>query len=47
VRPAIAWVEDKTKDGDANLYALFAHPDCIRVAHPDFDLDSNAASGYL
>jgi hypothetical protein len=38
--PAICWANDRTSDGDYNLWLVFAHPECIeRVAHPDFDLD--------
>ena len=38
--PAICWANDRTSDGDYNLWLVFAHPECIeRAAHPDFDLD--------
>jgi hypothetical protein len=44
--PVIAWVDDRTPAGDINMWAVFAHPDCVRrVAHPDFDLDAHAATG--
>ena len=44
LRPAIAWADDRTTSGEINLWAVFAHPECVRrVAHPDFDLDANAA----
>jgi hypothetical protein len=44
--PVIAWVDDRTPSGDINMWAVFAHPDCVRgAAHPGFDLDANAATG--
>jgi hypothetical protein len=46
LRPGIAWADDHTTEGDINLWAVFAHPDCLRkVAHPDFDLNKSAATG--
>jgi hypothetical protein len=46
LRPGIAWADDRTAEGDINLWAVFAHPDCLRrVTHPDFDLDKSAATG--
>lgn len=47
LRPAIAWADDRKGSGDINLWAVFAHPECLRrVAHPEFDLDANAASDF-
>ena len=46
LRPGIVWADDRTAEGDINLWAVFAHPDCLRrVAHPEFDLDKSAATG--
>ena len=45
VRPGIAWVDDRTAEGDVYLWAVFAHQHCLRrVAHPKFDLDRSAAT---
>jgi hypothetical protein len=39
--PVICWANDRTDEGDYNLWLVFGHPECIgRVAHPAFDLDS-------
>jgi hypothetical protein len=46
LRPAIAWADDRTASGEIILWAVFAHPECVRrVAHPDFDLEANASTG--
>jgi hypothetical protein len=37
---------DRTDDRAINLWAVFAHPECLhRVAHPAFDMDKAAATG--
>jgi hypothetical protein len=47
LRPAIAWADDRKALGDINLWAVFAHPECLRrAAHPKFDLNVNAAADF-
>jgi len=38
--PVICWANDRTLEGDYNLWLVFGQPECIeRVTHPEFDLD--------
>ena len=40
IGPAICWANDRTSEGDHDLWLVLAHPACIeRVAHREFDLD--------
>ena len=45
VGPVICWANDRTSQGDYNLWLVFAHPECIeRVAHHEYDLDRQRGS---